>query len=161
MVIYEDPRLTPIAERLAAELSLPVFTTYICHGWDSITDSCLRHRPGSHIIKEVLFVIFNHHIRQSWRSIVEWKRPVDLICLIYWECHDSRLGFNCSENLSKRFERKDSASNVRRKLTEIRQKLINNKSLIIVNIYFLQSFATCIAPILSSCHMLSVHVSIN
>ena len=26
---------TPIVERLAVELSLPVFTTYVCHGWDS------------------------------------------------------------------------------------------------------------------------------
>ena len=29
--------LTPIAERLAVELLLPVFTTYICRGWDSNT----------------------------------------------------------------------------------------------------------------------------
>ena len=29
--------LTPIAERLAAELSLPVFTTKVCCGWDSNT----------------------------------------------------------------------------------------------------------------------------
>ena len=27
--------LTPIAERLAVELSLPVFTTWICRDWDS------------------------------------------------------------------------------------------------------------------------------
>ena len=26
--------LTPIAERLAIELSLPAFTTYVCRGWD-------------------------------------------------------------------------------------------------------------------------------
>ena len=29
--------LTPIAERLAVELSLPVFTTWVCCGWDSNT----------------------------------------------------------------------------------------------------------------------------
>ena len=29
--------LTPIAERLAVELSLPVFTTYVCCGWESNT----------------------------------------------------------------------------------------------------------------------------
>ena len=29
--------VTPVAERLAAELSLPVFTTLVCHGWDSNT----------------------------------------------------------------------------------------------------------------------------
>ena len=29
--------LTPIAERLAVELSLPVFTTSVCRGWDSNT----------------------------------------------------------------------------------------------------------------------------
>ena len=29
--------LTPIAGRLAVELSLPVFTTYVCRGWDSNT----------------------------------------------------------------------------------------------------------------------------
>ena len=29
--------LTPIAERLALELSLPVFTTWVCRGWDSNT----------------------------------------------------------------------------------------------------------------------------
>ena len=27
--------LTPIAERLTVELSLPVFTTLVCRGWDS------------------------------------------------------------------------------------------------------------------------------
>ena len=30
-------KLTPIAERLAVELSLPVFTTKVCRGWDSNT----------------------------------------------------------------------------------------------------------------------------
>ena len=29
--------LTPIAQRLAVELSLPVFMTYACRGWDSNT----------------------------------------------------------------------------------------------------------------------------
>ena len=29
--------LTPIAERIAVELSLPVFTTKVCRGWDSNT----------------------------------------------------------------------------------------------------------------------------
>ena len=29
--------LTPIADRLAVELSLPVFTTYVCRRWDSNT----------------------------------------------------------------------------------------------------------------------------
>ena len=29
--------LTPVAERLAVELSLPVFTTLVCRGWDSNT----------------------------------------------------------------------------------------------------------------------------
>ena len=29
--------LAPIAERLAVELSLPVFTTKVCGGWDSNT----------------------------------------------------------------------------------------------------------------------------
>ena len=29
--------LTPIAERLAMELLLPVFTTWVCRGWDSNT----------------------------------------------------------------------------------------------------------------------------
>ena len=39
MVISEDPWLThsPIAECLAVELSLPVFTTYVFRGWDSNT----------------------------------------------------------------------------------------------------------------------------
>ena len=32
MVIYEDPRHRPAAERLAVELSLPVFTTVVCFG---------------------------------------------------------------------------------------------------------------------------------
>ena len=45
----------PIAERLAVELSLPDFTTYVCRGWDSNTQpsACeanalnhLRHRRG-------------------------------------------------------------------------------------------------------------------
>ena len=31
--------LTPIAERLAVELSLPVFTTQVCRGWDSNTQT--------------------------------------------------------------------------------------------------------------------------
>ena len=31
--------LTPIAERLAVELSLPVFTTKVCRGWDSNTQA--------------------------------------------------------------------------------------------------------------------------
>ena len=66
----------------------------------------LRHRRGLHIIKEVFYVIFNPHIAQSRRSIAELTIPVDLICLMYWECHDSRLGFNRSESLTKRFGRK-------------------------------------------------------
>ena len=37
MVISENPWHTPIAERLAGELSLPVLTTYICRGWNSNT----------------------------------------------------------------------------------------------------------------------------
>ena len=38
--IYCDmghPFIMVISERLAMELSLPVFTTYVCHGWDSNT----------------------------------------------------------------------------------------------------------------------------
>ena len=40
--------LTPIAERLAVELSLPVFTTYVCRGWDWNTQRSnpLRLRRG-------------------------------------------------------------------------------------------------------------------
>ena len=34
--------LTPIAERLAVELSLPVFTTLVRRGWDSNTQPRLR-----------------------------------------------------------------------------------------------------------------------
>ena len=30
-------KLTPVAERLPVELSLPVFTTKACQGWDSNT----------------------------------------------------------------------------------------------------------------------------
>ena len=37
MIIYEDPWHTPIAERLAVEMSIPVSRTYVCRGWDSNT----------------------------------------------------------------------------------------------------------------------------
>ena len=40
--IYCDmghPFIMVISERLAMELSLPVFTTYVCRGWDSYTQS--------------------------------------------------------------------------------------------------------------------------
>ena len=33
--LLEPVALTPIAEHLTVELSLPVFTTYVCRGWDS------------------------------------------------------------------------------------------------------------------------------
>ena len=59
--------LTPIAERLAVELSLPVSTTRVCRGWDSNTQpsACsypLCHRHGSSalfvcIIASVLCII--------------------------------------------------------------------------------------------------------
>ena len=55
---------TPIAERLAVELSLPVFTTYVCRGWDSNNQpsACgarwgcsnpLRHRRGQNCCNEI------------------------------------------------------------------------------------------------------------
>ena len=34
--------LTPSAERLEVELSIPVFTTYVCSGWDSNTQFSAR-----------------------------------------------------------------------------------------------------------------------
>ena len=56
MVISEDPwHSEPIAERLAMELSLTVFTTWVCRGWDSNNQPSglqdqrskqLRHRRG-------------------------------------------------------------------------------------------------------------------
>ena len=51
--------LAPIAERLAVELSLPVFTTYVCRDWDSNTQlsacgtNALTHR-GSNSDKDTL-----------------------------------------------------------------------------------------------------------
>ena len=40
--------LTPFAERLALELSLPVFTTYVCFDWDSNTQpsACFNYKSG-------------------------------------------------------------------------------------------------------------------
>ena len=35
--LREPVTLTPASERLAVELSLPVFTTWVCRGWDSNT----------------------------------------------------------------------------------------------------------------------------
>ena len=34
--------LTPVANRLAVELSLPVFTTSVCRGWNSDTQANYR-----------------------------------------------------------------------------------------------------------------------
>ena len=35
--LRENVNLTPVAECLEVELSLPVFTTYVCRGWNSNT----------------------------------------------------------------------------------------------------------------------------
>ena len=37
IVISEDPLYSRIAERLSVDLSLPVFSTSVCRGWDSNT----------------------------------------------------------------------------------------------------------------------------
>ena len=65
--------LTPIAERLAVKLSLTVFTTKVCRGWDSNTQQIclrydssnpLRHRRGCfHYISFLLLYI---HQRSIW-----------------------------------------------------------------------------------------------
>ena len=68
----------PIAERLAVELSLPVFTTYVCRGWDSNTQpsACeanalnpLRHRRslwrGRTVFEDTLFWFVRSHFTAS------------------------------------------------------------------------------------------------
>ena len=42
MVISENPTLTPVAARLAVELSLPVLTTYVCSDRGSNPDPRMR-----------------------------------------------------------------------------------------------------------------------
>ena len=37
ILIISTVTITPVAVRLAGELSLPVFTTQVCRGWDSNT----------------------------------------------------------------------------------------------------------------------------
>ena len=44
--------LTTIAERLAVELSLPVYTTYVCRGWDSNIQPSAEAR-NKNILKEI------------------------------------------------------------------------------------------------------------
>ena len=69
--------LKPIAERLAVELSLPVFTTYVCRGWDSKTQpfTC-----GANVLTHC--AIFN---RKKFVSIINLTRILifDLINQIF------------------------------------------------------------------------------
>ena len=47
--------LTPIAERLAVKLSLPVFTTQVCRGWDSNIITSIVTPAFQSVKKEALF----------------------------------------------------------------------------------------------------------
>ena len=59
--------LTPNAERLAVELSLPVFTSWVCRGWDSNTQpsaceaNALTIQPGVYFC----FVCLNCRIKET------------------------------------------------------------------------------------------------
>ena len=51
--------LTPIAEHLAVELSQPVFTTYVCRGWDLNTQpsSCKANALTHCAIAAVIVIV--------------------------------------------------------------------------------------------------------
>ena len=49
--IREPVTLTPSADRLAVELSLPVFTTYVCRGLDSNTQHALTYYATAAVIE--------------------------------------------------------------------------------------------------------------
>ena len=71
---------TPIVERWAVELSLPVLTTSVCCGWDSNTQlsACRRHRRG-----EFLFVCSSNYKRLSLRThyfTYIWNANLILTC---------------------------------------------------------------------------------
>ena len=51
--------LAPIAERIAVEMSLPVFTTLVCHGLDSNTQpSAIEPNALTHCATDAVFMLF-------------------------------------------------------------------------------------------------------
>ena len=57
--LREFMTLTPIAGRLAVELSLPIFTTKICRGWDSNTTCAC----GANALTHCAIAAVNNHMK--------------------------------------------------------------------------------------------------
>ena len=60
--------LTPIAERFAVELSLPVFTTLVCRGWDSNTKTSAR---GAHALTHCATTAVYHGLKLQLEAILK------------------------------------------------------------------------------------------
>ena len=56
--------LTPIAERLAVELSLPVFMTYVCRAWDSNIQSSIVPPPQINVSHKSNVYVVHETVRQ-------------------------------------------------------------------------------------------------
>ena len=61
---------TPIAERLAAELSLPIFTTWFCHGWDSNTQPFVCGANALNRCGASMHIEFKHLKQNKTKKIV-------------------------------------------------------------------------------------------
>ena len=70
--IREHVTLTPIAEPLAVELPLPIFTTYVCHGWDSNTQlsAC-----GAHALTDCATIVYYESLGNKKKTLVsQWGK---------------------------------------------------------------------------------------
>ena len=77
---------TPISERLAVELSLPVFTTWVCRGWDSNTQpstcgaDALTHRRCSNYT-----ICLSHVISMTMPMVCQLLDIWSQIWKAYWD----------------------------------------------------------------------------
>ena len=60
--------LTPIAEHLALELSLSVFTTLVCRGWDANTQTSAR---GAHALTHCATTAVYHGLKLQLEAILK------------------------------------------------------------------------------------------
>ena len=100
MVISEDPWHSPIAERSAVELPLPVFTTKVCPGWDTRTPNLLLVRRTFYptaphrieIITSMMYLVtcvmfcIVVFFSDCWIRIIKFCLHVGLYTVFKW-CH--------------------------------------------------------------------------
>ena len=82
--LREPVTLTPIAERLAVELSLPVFTTLVCRGWDSNTQPSAR---GTNTLNDYATSAVYHDTKKKLKMHNSFYHTIKILNILANQLH--------------------------------------------------------------------------